>query len=317
MVCQVRLNGVNSVEIISLVDNTIDFGSTVHKKEVNTVRQWTNQPFRLPIAEHGFSVLIKIFSEGTSHTILFDTGLSAIGVVDNANRLGLKLTDVECVVLSHGHYDHFGGLAKVSKVIDREGLPIIVHDDVFKTRGVINPDGSVRVYPRFPSENQITNAKYLRRKNPTLLGGKTILVSGEIPRKTDFEEGFKRHYVFSGGKWLPDPWIWDDQAVIINVKHKGLVVISGCAHAGIVNTTFFAQQVTGVSKIYSILGGFHLVGKDCEKRISQTVKMLHQLNPEIIVPMHCTGWRGKYAISKAMPQAFVWNSVGNLITLAD
>jgi 7,8-dihydropterin-6-yl-methyl-4-(beta-D-ribofuranosyl)aminobenzene 5'-phosphate synthase len=321
---RVSLKEVDGVEIISLMDDTIDFTSTIQRKEVSKVREWTKnrkgvewikENFSLPFAEHGFSVLIKIFSKGSPHTILFDTGLSTGGVVDNARRMGVDFADVEGVVLSHGHYDHFGGLVTVSKVIDKEDLPIIVHDDVFKTRGVINPDGSMREYPRFPSENQIAPAKYIRRKHSTLLVDKTILVSGEIPRKTDFEGGFKRHYIFSGGKWHPDPWIWDDQAIIINVKHKGLVVISGCAHAGIINTTFFAQQITGVAKIYSIIGGFHLAGKDCETRIGQTVKMLHQLNPEIIVPMHCTGWRGKYAISEVMPQAFVWNSVGNLLSL--
>jgi 7,8-dihydropterin-6-yl-methyl-4-(beta-D-ribofuranosyl)aminobenzene 5'-phosphate synthase len=318
---RVSLEEVDCVEITSLMDNTIDFASTIQSKEASKVREWTKnrngiewtkKHFSLPFAEHGFSVLIKVFSKGTPYTILFDTGLSAEGVVDNARRMGVELADVESVVLSHGHYDHIGGLVKVSKVIDKEGLPIIVHNDAFKIRGVINPDGSIREYARFPSENQIAPAKYLRRKHPTLLGDKTILVSGEIPRKTDFEEGFERHYAFSGGKWLPDPWIWDDQVIIINVKHKGLVIISGCAHAGIVNTTLFAQQFTGITKVYSIIGGFHLAGKDCETRIGQTVNMLRQLNPEIIVPMHCTGWRGKFAISKAMPQAFVSNSVGNL-----
>ena len=321
---QVELREVDGVEIISLIDDTVDFASTVQKKEVSKVREWTRnrkgiewakKHFRLPFAEHGFSVLIKIFSEGTHRTILFDTGLSPEGVVTNARRMGVELANVECIVLSHGHYDHFGGLVNVIKVIERKDLPIIVHDDVFKTRAVINPDGSMREYPRFPSEDQIAPVKYLRRKQSTLLFDKTILVSGEIPRKTDFEKGFSRHYVFSRGKWLPDPWIWDDQAIIINVKNKGLVVISGCAHAGIVNTTFFARQITGVAKIYTIMGGFHLAGKDCETRIGQTVKMLQQLNPKIIVPMHCTGWRGKYAISKALPQAFVWNSVGNFYRL--
>ena len=318
---RVSLKEVDGAEILSLMDDAVDFTSTIQRKEASKVREWTKKRkgikwvkkhFSLPFAEHGFSVLIKIFYKEAPHTILFDTGLSAEGVVDNARRLGVELADVECVVLSHGHYDHFGGLVKVSKVIGKEDLPIIVHDDAFKIRGVMNRDGSMREYPIFPPENQISPAHYLRRKHPTLLGDKTILVSGEIPRKTDFEEGFKRHYVFSGGKWLPDPWIWDDQAVIINVKHKGLVVVSGCAHAGIVNTTLYAQQITSVAKIYSIMGGFHLAGKDCETRINQTVEMLQQFNPEIIVPMHCTGWRGKYAISTAMPHAFVSNSVGNL-----
>jgi 7,8-dihydropterin-6-yl-methyl-4-(beta-D-ribofuranosyl)aminobenzene 5'-phosphate synthase len=308
---RIALKEVDSAEIISLMDNTVDLGSTIQKKEVSNVREWTNHPFRLPFAEHGFSLLIKTISKGIRHTILFDTGMSPEGVVINSRRMGVGLADVEGIVLSHGHYDHFGGLAKVSKVIGKEDLPIIVHDDMFKTRGMIDAQGSIREFPRFPSESRIAPARYIRRKHSTVLCDETILVSGEIPRKTDFEEGFKRHYAFSGGKWFPDPWIWDDQAVIINIKHKGLVVVAGCAHAGIVNTTLFAQQITGVSKVYSIMGGFHLAGKNCETRINQTVEMLQELNPEIIVPMHCTGWRGKHAISEEMPHAFVSNSVGN------
>jgi 7,8-dihydropterin-6-yl-methyl-4-(beta-D-ribofuranosyl)aminobenzene 5'-phosphate synthase len=309
---RITLKEVDGAEIVSLMDNTVDLGSTVHKKEASKVREWTNHPFRLPYAEHGFSVLIKTISKGDHHTILFDTGLSPEGIVTNATRMGVELSNVEGIVLSHGHYDHFGGLAKVSKIVCKEDLPIIVHDNVFKTRGMMNTDGSVREFPKFPAENQIAPSKYVRRKHSTLLGDKTILVSGEIPRKTDFEKGFKRHYVLSGDKWLPDPWIWDDQAVILNIKYRGLVIITGCAHAGIVNTALYAQQITGVTKVYSLMGGFHLAEKDCETRISQTIELLQQLNPKIIVPMHCTGWRGKCAISKAIPYAFVSNSVGNL-----
>jgi len=93
------------------------------------------------------------------------------------------------------------------------------------------------------------------------------------------------------------------------------VIISGCAHAGIVNTVLYGQQITGVEQVYAVMGGFHLAGKDCEPRISQTVKILRKSNPKILVPMHCTGWKGKYAIFEAMPEAFIWNSVGNLYRL--
>ena len=321
MTNRVALNEVDGVEIISLADNTVDFLSTIERKEVHPVREWiknrmgeewVKKHFRLPFAEHGFSMLIKVFSEGSFRIILFDTGVSREGVVTNARRMGLNLGEVECIVLSHGHYDHFGGLVNVLKVIDKKNLPIIVHENMFKIRGVVNPDGTMRKYPKFPSEDQVAPAKYLRTKQPYLLADDDILVTGEIPRKTDFEKGFPRQRVFSDGRWQPDPWIWDDRAIIINVKRKGLVVISGCAHAGIVNTTLYARQITGVAKVYAIMGGFHLAGKDCGPRISQTVEMLRKFNPKIVVPMHCTGWRGKYAIFGAMPEAFVWNSVGNL-----
>ena len=321
MTTQTALKEVDGVEIISLADNTVDFLSTIMKKEAKQVREWVKERmgeewakkhFRLPFAEHGFSALIRVLCDEQSHVVLFDTGISPEGVVTNAKRMGLNLGEIECIVLSHGHYDHFGGLLKVLKAIKKENLPIIVHEDMFKIRGVVNPDGTIRKYPKFPSENQVASAKYVKTKQPYLLADEGILVTGEIPRKTDYERGYPRQHVFSSGKWQPDPWVWDERAIVINVKRKGLVVISGCAHAGIVNTALHAQQITGVAKLYAIMGGFHLAGKDCEPRISQTIEMLRKFNPKIVVPMHCTGWRGKYAIFGAMPEAFVWNSVGNL-----
>jgi 7,8-dihydropterin-6-yl-methyl-4-(beta-D-ribofuranosyl)aminobenzene 5'-phosphate synthase len=321
MTNQVALDEVDGVEIISLVDNTLDFQSTTEREEVHTVREWIKnrmskewrkKHFRLPFAEHGFSMLIKIYSDERSHTILLDAGLSREGVVTNARRMGLNLKEVECLVLSHGHSDHFGGLLNVLKAIDKKNLPIIVHEDMFKIRGVTTPDGKVRKSPKLPSENHVVPAKYVKTEKPYLLADDSLLITGEIPRKTDFEKGFPRQRVLSNRKWQADPWVWDDRALIINIKRKGLVVISGCAHAGIVNTTLYAQQMTGLMKVHAIMGGFHLAGKDCEPRISQTVELLRKSDPEIVVPTHCTGWRGKYAILEAMPEAFVWNSVGNL-----
>lgn len=321
MTSRVTLNEVDCIEIISLADNNVDFSSTIEKKEVHKVREWVEnrmgeewvkKHFRHPFAEHGFSVLIKVLSNKSFHTILFDTGFSREGVVTNAKGTGLNLREAEYIVISHGHYDHFGGLVNVLKFIDKKNLPIIVHEDMFKIRGVVNPDGTIRKYPKFPPEDQVAPAKYVKTKQPYLLADDSILVTGEIPRKTDFEKGYPRQHVFSDGKWQPDPWVWDDRAIVINVKRKGLVVISGCAHAGIVNTALYARQITGVAKIHAVMGGFHLAGKECEPRISRTVEMLRQLNPRIVVPSHCTGWRGKYAIFEAMPRAFVWNSVGNL-----
>ena len=317
----VAIREVDSVEIISVMDNSVDLTSTIQRKEVQQVRnwirdrmgkEWIKKHFRLPFAEHGFSVLIRTLCDGKSHVVLFDTGISREGVVSNAKGMGLNLAEIESIVLSHGHFDHFGGLLKVLQAINKRDLPIIVHEDMFKVRGVADPDGTVRKFPSFPAENQLKLGKYVRTKQPYPAADNTMLVTGEIARKTDFEKGFPQHQALIDGEWQPDPWIWDDQAIVINVKQKGLVVISGCAHAGIVNTTLYAQQITGIAKVYAVMGGFHLSGKECEPRISQTVKELKQLNPTVVVPSHCTGWRGIYAIAEAMPQAFVWNSVGNL-----
>jgi 7,8-dihydropterin-6-yl-methyl-4-(beta-D-ribofuranosyl)aminobenzene 5'-phosphate synthase len=226
--------------------------------------------------------------------------------------MGLNLSEIESIVLSHGHYDHSGGLLATLKAIGKENLPIFVHEDMFKTRGVAEPDGTVSKLPEFPTEDRVKPAKYIRTKQPYTVADNTVLVTGEIPRKTSFEQGLPRHRVFVDGKWQPDPLIWDDRALVFNVKQKGLVVLSGCAHAGIINTTRYAQQLTGVEGIYAIMGGFHLAGKDCETRIKPTVEQLKQLAPAMLAPSHCTGWRGSCTIAKEMPKAFVWNSVGNL-----
>jgi 7,8-dihydropterin-6-yl-methyl-4-(beta-D-ribofuranosyl)aminobenzene 5'-phosphate synthase len=320
----VTLREVDGVEIISLVDNSVDFLSTIEKEEVQQVRkwveerkgaEWTEQHFRLPIAEHGFSMLVRVFNGENSHSILFDTGGSPEGMITNARRMGLDLSEVECIVLSHGHYDHFGGLLTTLKVIHKHNLPIIVHEDMFKTRGVANADGTVRKHPNFPTDDQVKPSEYVRKKQPHLVADDKILVTGEIPRRTDFEKGFPQHRVLVNKQWQPDPWIWDDRAIVVNVRQKGLVVVSGCAHAGIVNTTLCAKQITGVANVYAIIGGLHLAGKECEPRIRKTVEQLKLTAPKLLAPSHCTGWRGIYTIAEAVPHAFVWNSVGNLYRL--
>ena len=320
----VQLKEVDGVEITSLMDNSVDFLSTIGRKEVLQVRKWVKESkgedwmkkhFRLPMAEHGFSMLVRLFCNGAPHCVLFDTGGSSEGVVTNADRMGLDLSEIESIVLSHGHYDHFGGLLAVLRVVDKKNLPIIVHEDMFKTRGVADTKGTIRKHPNFPADYQVKPARYVRTKQPYLIANKTVLVTGEIPRETDFEKGFPQHRVLTNGQWQPDPWIWDDRAIVINIKQKGLVVVSGCAHAGIINTTRYAQQITGTDSVFAVMGGFHLAGKEYESRINQTVRKLKLINPNLLVPSHCTGWKGVHAIAKATPHAFVWNSVGNLYRL--
>jgi 7,8-dihydropterin-6-yl-methyl-4-(beta-D-ribofuranosyl)aminobenzene 5'-phosphate synthase len=311
---------VDGVEVLSLVDNTVDFLSAINRKEVQSFRQWTRKRSgketatsqRLPFAEHGFSMLIRVFQGRKSSSILFDTGCSSDGVIVNAACMGVNLKEVDCIVLSHGHYDHTGGLLSALKAIHKADLPVIIHEDVFKIRGTANPDGTVRAYPKFPTKEQLKRTRLTVTKQPFLLPGDRVLVTGEIPRETSFEKGYLGHKAFVKGVWQADPWIWDDQAIVVNVRGKGLVVLSGCAHAGIINTVAYAQEIMKNTQVYAVIGGFHLAGKENESRIERTVEELKRIGPKLIVPSHCTGWRGMFAIANAMPSAFVWNSVGNL-----
>ena len=312
---------VDSVEVLSLVDNSIDFLSAIDKKGAYSFRHWSKKRYgedwmhthsKLPFAEHGFSMLVRIQHEGKNQSVLFDTGCSPEGVTENASRMGMDLSEVECIVLSHGHWDHTGGLLSALKAIGKSGMPVIIHEEMFRTRGSANPNGSVRMYAPFPPKEKLKGIKLIETKQPFTVADGMVLVTGEIPRETSFEKGYLQHRVLEGGAWKPDPLIVDERAVVLNVKGKGLVVLSGCAHAGIINTVNYAKQITGVSDVYAVMGGFHLAGKENEKRMQPTINELKRINPKLIVPCHCTGWRAMCAIAQALPDAFVWNSVGNL-----
>ena len=142
-----------------------------------------------------------------------------------------------------------------------------------------------------------------------------MLVTGQIHRSTPFEQGFPLHYARMGDEWKQDPWIHDDQAMVFHVKNKGLVILTGCGHAGAINTIRQAQVLTGVKKIYAVLGGFHLTGAFFEPIIEPTVAALKELNPALVVPAHCTGWKATHRIAQELPEAFVPNSVGTQFLL--
>ena len=310
------LEPVDKVEILSLVDNCLDHLSS-ERKEVRSARSWRKQADgkveeRLPLAEHGFSVLVRVSKGNQKHCVLFDTGPSPEAIVTNAKRLGVDMGEVEVIVLSHGHWDHAGGLLSAIKAVNKPDLPVIVHEDMFRTRGMALPSGAIRRHHAFPSAEQIKPAMYVVTQKPSLLAGNSVLVTGEIPHQTNFEKGLTWSRYLANGEWVPEPWLQDDRALVMNLKGKGLVVLTGCGHAGIINTLLHVKELTGVDEVYAVMGGFHLAGKAQEVAIPETVENLKSIAPKLIAPSHCTGWRGMFAIYQAMPEAFVWNTVGNL-----
>jgi 7,8-dihydropterin-6-yl-methyl-4-(beta-D-ribofuranosyl)aminobenzene 5'-phosphate synthase len=268
-------------------------------------------------AEHGFSALVTVRSGNTSSTLLFDTGSSPDALAVNAERLGIDVGDLRGVVLSHGHFDHAGGFAGLARLRGRTGLPLTVHPAVWTRRRLQLPGGRELEMPTL-SRGALEREGFevIERRQPSLLAG-GILITGEVDRVTEFEHGMPpQHQAWDGHAWQHDPTVIDDQALVINVRDRGLVVITGCGHAGVVNILRHAMRLTGVSRLLAVIGGFHLSGPAFEPIIDPTVAALTELAPELIVPGHCTGWRAQHALAAALPDAWAQTSVGTRYTLS-
>jgi 7,8-dihydropterin-6-yl-methyl-4-(beta-D-ribofuranosyl)aminobenzene 5'-phosphate synthase len=157
----------------------------------------------------------------------------------------------------------------------------------------------------------------IERREPSLLVDGSVLITGEVDRTTEFEHGMPpAHQRWTGQAWEHDPLVIDDQALVVNVRDRGLVVVTGCGHSGVVNIVRHAQRLTGVPGLHALIGGFHLSGPAFEPIIGRTVDALTALAPELIVPGHCTGWRAQHALAAAMPGAWVAGSSGSSFRLA-
>ena len=310
------------------MDNTTDFllASSEHAVRPPFVR---DEKFVLPppVAEHGFSALINIprSEQGTSISFLFDTGVSENGVIHNADIFGVDFGKIDGIILSHGHFDHFAGLVNILKRISSsrhastDNIDFFTHPDAFLKRWEIFPDGKRAKFPILDDQqlqqlgakiHKNTGVNYLPSKEPPLL-----VITGGIPRETSFEKGFPYQYIEDPSNemnLIPDSLVKDDQAIVANILSKGLVILAGCGHAGIVNTINYAKKITGVDRIHAILGGFHLPadGGIYEAAIEPTLKEFQKAQPDYLIPCHCTGWKAANRIIEIMPEKFIQSSVG-------
>jgi 7,8-dihydropterin-6-yl-methyl-4-(beta-D-ribofuranosyl)aminobenzene 5'-phosphate synthase len=268
------------------------------------------------IAEPGFSALVRIEREGSERTLLFDTGVSPYGMVENMRRLGISPFDIEVIVLSHGHWDHITGMEGLARALGPTRLRVMIHPEFWNRRRISFPGLE-------PAELPATSRPALEgmgfeivedRQPSFLLDGAT-LITGEVDRTTAFETGFRGHEAFRGAAWQPDPLILDDQALVVRLRDRGLVVVSGCGHAGIVNTVRYARKLTGENAVAAIIGGFHLSGPMFEPMIGPTVEALAELSPSLLLPAHCTGWKAMQQLATRLPDAFVISTVGTTIDL--
>jgi 7,8-dihydropterin-6-yl-methyl-4-(beta-D-ribofuranosyl)aminobenzene 5'-phosphate synthase len=268
------------------------------------------------IAEHGFSMLVTVDKGGVEHRVLFDAGTSPDGVVDNMRRLEIDPTRIEAVVCSHGHFDHTSGLDGLIRRLGRLNMPVLIHPHFWRRRQVVIPGREAREIPT-TSKRALIDAGFdvVEEGHPSFLFDGSILVTGEVPRTTGYEPGFPPQQAWLGGRWEPDPLVLDDQALIVDIKDKGLLVITGCGHAGVINVARYARRLTRERPIHAIMGGFHLNGPVFEPLIPRVLGDLETLAPAVIVPAHCTGWRAQHAIGARFPEAFVPNSVGTRFEL--
>jgi 7,8-dihydropterin-6-yl-methyl-4-(beta-D-ribofuranosyl)aminobenzene 5'-phosphate synthase len=330
---------IEKISITILMDNSTDL---LLKDSAHALRSplIVNEKLNLPppVAEHGFSAFVDItevnsrdetenIDENTGSTSLFDTGVSENGVIHNADIFGIDFGRIDRIILSHGHFDHSAGLVNILKRISsRRSSPIDVfmHPDALLRRWLVFPDGKKARMPSL-DEKQLNSVGALIHKSDktTILPNEEnplLLMTGQIPRKTSFEKGFPYQYAENpdngvDGKNLnliPDSLVKDDQAIVVNVRNKGLIVLTGCGHAGVVNTLNYAKKVTGVDKIYAIIGGFHLPadGGIYEEAIDPTLRELHNADPEYIIPCHCTGLKATNKIIDLMPHKFIQSAVG-------
>lgn len=270
----------------------------------------------LPYAEHGFSALISIRNAGKQGTVLFDTGATKQGILWNMDVLEVDLADIQAIILSHGHADHANGLPGFLDRLGTRSLPLVLHPDAYLDRKLVLPDGIELGLPA-PKKQDLRreNIEIIESSGPSMLLDEMLLVSGEVARRTDFEKGFPIHYAHRHDTWEPDPLIMDDQCAIINVRDKGLVILTGCGHSGIINTIWNAQRITGIDKIHAVIGGFHLSGAAFEPVIPHTIAALKRINPRYVMPGHCTGWKATHQLARALPEAFIPNSVGTILIL--
>ena len=303
---------VDKLTIWVLADNYYD----TNRREGKITKRYRVVPGKSIHAEHGLSYYVETVINGKASACMFDYGLDPLGVMNNITLLGLDIGKTGAFSLSHGHYDHFTGAISIlkqnhSRIARR--TPFYVGEEAFNHR-----------YSLRPGRTEHDDIGQLNREEIEALGLKVVEVknamqiipgayfSGNIERVTAYEKVAPTYLIKRGEKLERDDFP-GEQALFFNVKGKGLVLLSGCAHVGIVNAVKHAQKVSGTGKIHAVMGGFHLINAKPEV-IQNTVADIKAMKPEYIVPTHCTGFEAMVSFSREMPNEFILNTAGTKYT---
>jgi 7,8-dihydropterin-6-yl-methyl-4-(beta-D-ribofuranosyl)aminobenzene 5'-phosphate synthase len=308
-----NLATVDRLEVHILVDNVTDGLSSVPSfAESEMAYHWRRGMTEMAgaclcCAAHGLSCLITVHRGDEKRTLLFDTGPDADVFARNVRLLKLDLGQIESIVLSHGHWDHAGGMLAALDLIGAANggkrVPYYAHPGMFRSRASKAPDGTMRPMQDVPTVAALTargaDVVVTTAAQAALGGG--VFVSGEIPRVTPFERGLPGQHrrTEDGSGWELDELLMDERFLAVHVRGKGLVVFSACSHAGIVNVLTHARSQFAEVPLYGVMGGLHLSGTN-EAIIPETVAALKAFDLKVIAAGHCTGWRAIVALANAV-----------------
>lgn len=315
------------IEILVLVDNVTDSLSTTPSfvtREWPLIRKRTGMKVlsggALCCANHGLSLLVTLHGPQGVRTMLFDGGPVDYAIPRNGGRLGVDFGAIDAAMLSHGHWDHAGGLPEAFRLMGEAGrrdVPLYLHPGMFHQRGSQQPDGGVLPMDRVPAPAawEAMGARPVVTDEATTCLDGMVFISGEIPRRTSYERGLPNQVKQDAdGGWTPDPLLMDERFMAVDVKGRGVIVFSACSHAGIVNVLHHARACFPDRPLYAAMGGFHLSGEN-EASIPATVADLQGFGLSYVFPAHCTGWRAVSALERALGDKVVPAAVGKLYSL--
>jgi 7,8-dihydropterin-6-yl-methyl-4-(beta-D-ribofuranosyl)aminobenzene 5'-phosphate synthase len=315
---------VDRVVITTIVDNYVDMllPDEEHVKRMGLIHHFDPRMV-LPRAENGISFLVVTERRGMTRSLLFDTGLTPSVLLNNFRAAVAVPQDLSAIVISHGHPDHHGGLVGLLEAIARP-IPVVIDPAGFWPRYLRLPTGEVAPHYNYalqPAAVESAGGALTLSEGPVeVLDG--VFATGRIEREVSFERPADQGLLDAGLFHLVDGHIRadsvpDDQALVINVSGLGLVVLTGCSHAGVVNSVNAAKRITGVDRVHAVMGGFHLgfPGIPQSKTIA-TIDALRELEIRVVAPMHCTGMPATMEIARELPELFLLNCTGTTVAFA-
>jgi 7,8-dihydropterin-6-yl-methyl-4-(beta-D-ribofuranosyl)aminobenzene 5'-phosphate synthase len=307
------LGEVDRVRVTTVVDNYID---ALRQDEKVARRHSAFVARQMPDlrAEHGLAHFVEITRGTETVRIAFDFGPSETAVTHNFRVLGLDAGAIDALALSHGHWDHFGGLGGFLRTYRRamkKPLTFYGGADHFLTRWNQRGADRICIGRLYREEIERYDVRVETVRAPTLLA-EGVLLSGEMHEAEAFEPIPENLRVERDGQIVPDDFM-GEQTLIANVKGRGLVVVTSCSHRGIVGICRNAARIAGVSKVHAVIGGFHLSGLK-EERVTRVVDAFRALEVDWVVPQHCTGLESMATMLHRLPAETVATSVGSTFT---